>query len=335
MWTDFAHSVVASDIELTPHRVVASPDPRWHFVVLSAPPYRVERVRAMPAPRPRVPEVLFQLSDDADSSIAVLATLAEREVDPADWITYLLEELRYEVLDTVFKPGRTEPAFEVLARDPDGVALSHLRVVKEGVHLFTFAARAPEPLFRERAALFELLGESLFPLAAPEHHLAEPFRRTLAFGPGALSFRHPESWKLCVAPRRSDGEPQPTVLRFEDGVPLGALTLSTWPAASLESAAHVLDARALELRELGLALGPSTPVDVSAPKSLGLVVGSTSMAAQRHEEVRLAAGKVGDTWFCLSLLGPSRLGSPFVWMENKRAFDLALESLRSAEAAAG
>ncbi|MFH1059573.1 MAG: hypothetical protein V1797_12960 [Pseudomonadota bacterium] len=265
--------------------------------------------------------------------VEVFAHRLAAEVDAADWLLALLVRGGATVLGTRQDLGLGGAVFEALAMlparaDEGETRLLRAAVLRRGQQLFMVRCLAPYRQFAELAQLFAACTLSLEPQAPQGEELIGQWPQTCLTGglcltgPGQPSRREGAAgagaglavWDL-IQEGVTTGRMQ---VRFDPAQPGGL------PAARIQALREDLAAQGLDLN---WSLGSIRFDHTQLPGTACLVRGKGWHQGQDAELWALLWGD-GQRTLKLWLVSVGQTTNLPAWMQNKRAFELALRSLR-------
>lgn len=265
--------------------------------------------------------------------VEVFAHSLTAEVDAADWLLALLVRGGATVLGTRRDWGLGGAVFEALAMlparaDEGETRLLRTAVLRRGQQLFMVRCLAPYRQFPELAQLFAACTLSLEPQTPQGEELVGPWPQTCLTG--GLCLNGPGQ------PSRQDNPADPSAglavwdLR-QEGVTTGRLQARFDPAQPGGLPAERIKALQVELAAQGLdlnwSLGSIRFDHTQLPGPACLVRGKGWHQGQDAELWALLWGD-GQRTLSLWLVSVGQTTNLPAWMQNKRAFELALRSLR-------
>jgi hypothetical protein len=309
----------------------------WHYsLYLPSDAVRVAAEVAVPELSETETLALFQRPQPA-TDIEVLGHWLEYEIDPCDWLEHEIAELGYEIVSrkTVPMPGGI--AGDVVARwtHDDEVYVGRFMAAKWGPRLYVVCGRVAERDYARCAADIFLTAASLRPMKSWPGLFAEGVTLVQQSDPFDWTVALPASWDVHEHDASPDGAwldalhvspaPPDEQLGDHDGR-LGLAVMTRACARRPKDAAHVY-LRALRdndvlLDEVEFA---EHEVDERFQQGWGLVCDVSRHGARG--EVRCQVLMHEHAWVVAGVLGPPRDEDAGAWMRNKRALDVALDTM--------
>jgi hypothetical protein len=313
------------------------PDPAWHFKIgvhkdsLLGPDGDV-------APAPSAPQTLGLFHRESPPyDVEVVGIVAEREVDPADWLDVFLEADGKDVVSRKPVPMRAGVIGDAVATwTVDGEEFAgRFFVSKWGPRLFLLCFRTPRAHY---AALAEDFFISIATFKAVDDSLGLFAEKVLTVSnPAPVPWRVviPESWVVQPEQNSAAGSSfQATQIPPEAGPELtvlhGKLSFAVVNRSAAKSgraaAAAYLDA----VRELDVELERDDFAEEPPPpgfdKAWSLVTRVTRHGQPGELRCRVLLHR--RAWVIAGVLGPVREEGVLSWMQNKRTLDIVTTTLQ-------
>ena len=315
-------------------------DPAWNFEM------RVHReLRARPAsttsPTDATLRLLMSFLHEADGAqIDVFGARVEREVDSADWLELapLLEDKEIDERAIVQQRGR-QADFSLSWGEAASAQRGRFFATKGGPRMFVVACSAPKDRWTAHAEHFATSIATFAPLHDRDQRYAEPmrfFEAALVCGdtPHRFTIALPQSW--IVEPGS----------RSETAAALQAENLRKRPYGPDELVGKL--AFAVLARSVATTAREVASLYLEAVEHNGLDVGAESVETEPARQPWTASWKLvapvmrddipGElrcrvvcderVWVLCGVLSPRLEHDEQAWLENKRAWDLAISSMR-------
>lgn len=302
---------------------------RWAVVAIEQKEYSPDRLCRL---------ALFQPDDGAQAEIIIEVAGIDREANPSDWLTLLLEQAGEQISDVERLQSEVGETALITSRSGDGVTrvVSRSIAIKDGSRMFVVRGRARENAFTSALPDLESACRSfrpLFPSLTPFSERFSIFRRTQPF---VVSFAYPTSWKL-VESNLPDGRGLLVDLK---NVPtrntIGRIT-SLVVAKSVEPDVQgIADQYLADLRGAGIRveLAPPSPEQRRLTEIReGAVLLFSGAARSNDGTAEIIVVIVGipapseRAHGIVALVGPSRAFVPGLWAIHQRAMEIVVHSI--------
>lgn len=304
--------------------------------------WAVERTRPAVAPGPDspiVPLARFHPGEAGapgmaeDAEIVVWAVFLPREIHGSDWLRAWMTSQGYRAIESRQAATRSGIMGDALAarRHNGGLRLHRLFTVKDGDLLFLIDGRVPQGAGTDYRAIQEI-----FLLAAMRFRLAEPTGQTFAEGfewtelTGAATVRFLASGLWQPHPG-GDAPPGGAALVLNNMVgDTNTGTIVAVLGAAGDSVAEIERTTLAKLANQGFVLAADSAL-LSEDRREGRILSLRRRTAERAGTplVLLSALAVlGKLPVCLILVSPSEDAAFESWAINRRAFDIAVNSLQ-------
>jgi hypothetical protein len=347
--TDFPHPV---QITIPNERLAAEylnvtidrcPDRNWQFTTNL---HRTMRIAPGGDVVPTVAEPFQTLAllqrPDPIADFEIYGLHLPAEIDPADWLDLWLE--RHNLKTVSSKPIPTQRGVfgdcVCTWETPDGPFAGRFVAMRWGTRFFLITLRTPRHLYPAIADDFFLAAASFAPVQVNEQQLLAEPRHTVAIpSPIPSKTQMPASYALQTDlsdPRISafSGDQQ-SIPDLPNDPPFGKLTFILAEPALAD---HPAKAAALYLNPLmknpikieGDEFVQESAIPAPFSQSWLMVTPATLTPPDAQPiscELRCRVLYHDKAWFIAGVLGPARNIGPIAWMRNKRAFDLASQSL--------
>lgn len=270
--------------------------------------------------------------------VQIQAMKLPREMRAAHWLRHFATETERE-LEALVEPSEhiADSLMAFTIEDVEFKARAFVRVVDDRVFLlFAFS----------EASLFESLNESfgvsvkMFRLkqAATRSHVEELQQMPL---PDEMSFAVPKSWKV-VADQASDEHSSCNVFNLDnDGVLNGWLRVESIAKTDDVSVPQLLERLAKPFTDAGVQVAETIslePMEFENPAILEAAteirLGNLPSEDGVQQELWLSFIEFETRFVSVTLLTPNRAAVFFVWAMNKRAMEIAVESVAATKDAA-
>lgn len=317
------------------HRL--SPDPRYHFSTLVTRDWKAVVIpRQAPDREQPVASVgLLRRVVPPTAEIEVVAALLPREVHPSDWLELWLADLPCEVVDKRFaeSPGGEVGEFLSVGGSAGERYVFRTSAVKDGNCLFAIQCRADERDYAAVQEEFLIAIANFLPINPTGQRYAEPLALYRFEHPVAGGFRFPSSWEPANAGEVPPGSLSVTLRNRAAGESrvAGQFNLLAIPRADADDEAGLLADYVDSLAGAGVTVErPSLERDGEPRIGHAEATWSSVLGARRNGvpmELRCCAAEHTSAWLLLTMLGPDRSGERDAQVINRRAFDIAVESL--------
>ena len=264
------------------------------------------------------------------AEIEVMMVFSPREVEPADWVELYLQRAEYHILDVRRIATSSGEVGDILARNDlkQESFVSRTLGAKVGSHIFVVQCRVAENAYSEVAQEF-LIALQTFQVTTTSRDLyAEPMAacRVLAPVKGQLLF--PMSWI-----RKDDANPPPGGQSFSFANPRGNDTVGLFTFAAIPRSAESTYAGLLfnyldQLRRNGIKIENQLLTNQPGQDSILRTWQGTLFGFLRESDAEVCVSIVEHKsgWFLLASAGPTREVDPDVYIVNRRAYRLALQT---------
>ena len=267
----------------------------------------------------------------AGAELVVWCALLVREIHAADWLRVWAASQHLDVLEMRELPSAQGQVGDMLAGSagPAGPRKLHrMMALRNGpwLYLLDYRFQADDPsliLPRQEPAL--VAARHFRPLTPAVNTFAEPMAEPILPGVVPVVFLLPTSWKITAAPDHPAGGSALILTATKgDGTPSGLmLVVRGGPGA---------DAAALESVSIAKLVnnGYQIAAESRPAPSIGTAMLTHRDAGRGGAPLTLLAAqcRVGDAPVSLLLLSPPPASSMEAWAINRRAFELAVASLR-------
>ena len=282
--------------------------------------------------RPFVPMVRF-FNPDGPGETVIAGAHLPREVHPSDWLRIYAANASHQVLDWRERPskfGRVADALVTGAGQTQGLG-HRLTPIKDANRIFLIDSRmaAPDPLSQEPAYMAVAHFRLLAPTGKP---YAEPFRETDLAAEKPVRFLVSGLWHEPAA-----GTPPPeggAIRVFEhrrDEVLLGSL-VAVAGAPGRITAAELEEVTLAKFEANGILRkeGPDILSRFSRPDGTADLLARAWRADRSGQAVSLLSAQVTlhGVPIALTLLSPTPEDEMELWAIHRRAFDIAVNSVR-------
>ena len=281
------------------------------------------------------------------SQIIVNVFEFNREVNPSDFLEVLLKSANHDILETRKIPSAygTEGDFLSAFTNEGKKTVCRSLAVKDGNRYFIQQCIAPEENYSDLADDF-LMAASSFRLTNPEKkYRAELLKMYEIEKPAQCFFGIPESWELAEFQKTSDNE---TVMNFRNPAGnnhAGFIQIAAAPLQKIKSHTDIYQSWLNHLEKLeiktgtknleeepipgtGIAGGAFRPVRPEKGfKNAWSCVFSGTQPDGKGLDIRCCIGEHMNAWIFVGLAGVAREDWEPMCMINRRAYELALETL--------
>lgn len=285
---------------------------------------------ALAEDRPFVQLALMNSAKDS-GTIEVACALLLRECHPADWLEEYLRRRGHRIMESLRVPSPFGDVGSYLssAESEGKVLLARTIGIKDADRIFLLQGRAADTDFQAHAATFGVVEQSLHLLHPSLRRCAEPITEHSINRPVACVFLVPSSWQSA------DDEPQPAggrgflLLNGSEEAVRGQIMVQALPRHAVENQDQLLSRFAERLAARGLSAPqmPLATMETGPAFSGGWRADFTARSAEAEAEITLCVLEHPRAWLVFGLISVPRQADPVAYMVNRRAFDIALETL--------
>ncbi|TVQ23154.1 MAG: hypothetical protein EA383_14525 [Spirochaetaceae bacterium] len=296
----------------------------WRIQILD----RSEPTAARPLVR------MARFFDPAGPGETVIAcAFLPREVHPADWLRVYIGNARYQLIDWRELPSRFGQVGDALVLDEaETEAVWHrLTPIKDGAHIFLIDSRmaSPDPHAQEPAYMAVAHFRLLAPSGQP---FAEPFYETELITERPVRFMVSQLWH-----EREAGTSPPdggAIRHFEhrdNDQLLGALVAVAGVEGRITAAEiEAVTLHTFEANDITIPTGPELLYNHSRRGGETQVLAQVWRAVRAGQPLSVLSAQVSlrGVPVALTVLGPTAAEQMELWAIHRRAFDIAVDSLR-------
>lgn len=281
---------------------------------------------------------IFQPNDGSRAEILIQVAGIDREANPSDWLTLLLEQAGEQISDVERRQSEVGETALITSRSGDGATrvVSRSIAIKDGSRMFVVRGRARESAFA--SALPDLEGacrsfRPIFPSRTPFSERLSIFHRTQPLG---VSFTYPTSWNL-VESNLPDGRGLLVDLKNVPTQSTIARITALIVAKSAEPEVQgIADQYLASIRSTGIRIEPTPPRPeqrrlLEVRENATLLFSGDATGDDGTTEVTVTVvgiPSVSDRAHgIVALVGPSRAFVPGLWAINQRAMEIVVRSI--------
>ncbi|WP_029013076.1 hypothetical protein [Niveispirillum irakense] len=277
------------------------------------------------------PAVEGAMGQAAGAELVVWCALLVREIHAADWLRVWAASQHLDVLEMREVPSAQGQVGDMLAGSATSNGprkLHRMMALRNGpwLYLLDYRFQAGDPTLVQARQEPALLAVRHFRPLVPAHNLdAEPMGEPVLAGVAPVIFRLPTSWRVVASPdypaggsaliltaARGDGAPSGLMLAVRGAPGADAAALENISIAKLVNNGY----------EIAAESRPAPPIGIATvtQRDAGRQGAALTLLAAR--------GQIDAAPFSLILLSPPPDASLEAWAINRRAFEIAVTSLR-------
>lgn len=272
--------------------------------------------------------------DPAGSGETVIScAFLPREVHPADWLRIYIANARYRIIDWRERPSRFGEVGDALVCGEDETSnmWHRLTPIKDGNLLFLIDSRmaSPDPLVQEVAYMAVAHFRLIAPTGQP---YAESFRETELTAERPVCFLIPELWYEQAA---GAAPPEGGAIQYFEHRDNGQLLSSLVAVAGSEGRITATEIETVTLQKceangIDISAEPELLYHYSSPDGASQVLAKNWRAESTGQPLTVLSAQVSlhGVPVALTLLSPTAEEQMELWAIHRRAFDIAVESLR-------
>lgn len=265
--------------------------------------------------------------------IEIYHTSLAAEVAPADWLERFTQELGWREVTSRTLRSRYGRVKDALYRYETNlkVVMARAMAIKDGKSLFLFTATCFDGDYRALADEF-LICMSGFRLLNPtRERYAEASREYPFERPVRVAFTYLESWTPKPDPTSHGDAASVSLRRQVNGQTVGRVDVSVVGERLAPGPAEAAEAVISLYREQGLPIGDRTREATSLSEEAGWATYDCEFGGTKEEgsgRLLCRTLECPGAWITVTCLGPSREESAEVAATNRRAFEIAAETIR-------